>query len=151
MASDTRPPTDRTGRVREKVAVKPGFHLVDWMRVMQASTNFNTRDGGPPRAISREELKQHRSEFDCWTAFQGKVYNVTQYLPYHPGGAKILLATGGKDCTKEFMKYHAWVNIENMLAKCYIGPLIDNTDAIGEEDEEEEDDDEDEVERKDHK
>ena len=138
MASDTRAPKDSTGRVREKVAVKPGFHLIDWMRVMQASTNFNSRNGGPPRPISKEELAQHKSEFDCWTAFQGKVYNVTQYLPYHPGGSKILLKSGGRDCTKEFLKYHAWVNIDNMLAKCYIGPLIDNTAAINEDEEEEE-------------
>ena len=101
MASDTRPPTDKLGRVREKVAVKPGFHLVDWMRLMQASNNFDTRNGGPPRPISRQELKQHKSEFDCWTAYQGKVYNVSQYLPYHPGGAKVLLATGGRDCTND--------------------------------------------------
>lgn len=35
------------------------------------------------------------------------------------------------------MKYHVWVNIEKMLAKCYIGPLMDNTDAIEEEEEDE--------------
>ena len=29
----------------------------------------------------------------------------------------------GKDATNLFDEYHAWVNIEQLLAKCYIGPL----------------------------
>ena len=136
MASDTRAPT----KGREKVAIKPGFHLVDWMRLMQASTNFDTRNGGPPRRVSRAELKEHKSEFDCWTAYQGKVYNITQYLHYHPGGGKYLMAGAGKDCTKEFDKFHKWVNIDNMLAKCYIGPLMDDAQSLAEEDEEEDED-----------
>lgn len=29
----------------------------------------------------------------------------------------------GKDSTNLFDEFHAWVNIEQLLAKCYIGPL----------------------------
>lgn len=35
----------------------------------------------------------------------------------------------GKDSTKLFDEVHAWVNYEQLLAKCYIGPLI-NTATI---------------------
>lgn len=136
MASDIRAPTSKYGKPREKVALKPGFHLMDWHRLMQASTNFDCRDGGPPRRISLEELKSHKSEFDCWTAYNGKVYNITQYMQYHPGGVKQLMAGAGKDCTKAFNKFHAWVNIDNILAKCYIGPLMEATNAVVEGDEE---------------
>lgn len=31
-----------------------------------------------------------------------KVYNVTPYLRYHPGGAQILADTAGTDCTQLF-------------------------------------------------
>ena len=51
------------------------------------------------------------------------------------------MAGAGKDCTKEFDKFHKWVNIENMLGKCYIGPLMDDAPALTEEDEEDEDED----------
>eukprot|EP01035_Chromulina_nebulosa_P023238 gene23238-30120_t len=38
MATDTLPKTDKNGKVREKVQLKPGFHLTDWLRLTQQST-----------------------------------------------------------------------------------------------------------------
>ena len=39
---------------------------------------------------------KHNKEDDCWTVYQGKVYDVTSYLDYHPGGRdKLMLAAGG--------------------------------------------------------
>ena len=147
MASDIRAPTSKYGKAREKVALKPGFHLADWHRLMQAATNFDCRSGGPPRRISMEELKEHNTEFDCWTVYNGKVYNITQYMHYHPGGVKQLMVGAGKDCTKYYDKFHPWVNIETMLAKCYVGPLGDSAKAIIEEEDGEEDDEADEQEK----
>ena len=149
MASDTRPPLNQAGKPREKVALKPGFHLVDWHRLMAASTNFDCRKGGPPRRVSMEELSTHNTEFDAWTAYNGKVYNITQYMQYHPGGVKTLMSGAGKDCTKLFQKYHSWVNIENILAKCYVGPLGDLERTVKEKaNEDSEGDDEDDYLRK---
>jgi cytochrome b involved in lipid metabolism len=116
MASDTtRPSSSRT-----KVMLKPGFHLVDWMRLMQAMKVTP----GKLRKISLRELAEHKSQFDCWTAYKGKVYNITQYLPYHPGGIPILMKAAGKDCTVLFNKYHSWVNAESMLSKCIVGVMM---------------------------
>ena len=137
MASDIRPPVIK-GVAREKVALKPGFHLMDWKRLMDASSDFNCRSGGPPRRIDKAELKRHNSRYDCWTSYNGKVFNISQYMDYHPGGVKVLMAVAGRDCTKQFDKFHAWVNIETMLAKCYVGPLMEDNDTIGEEGEEDE-------------
>lgn len=39
------------------------------------------------------------------------------------GGSEQLMRGAGKDATNLFDEYHAWVNIEQLLAKCYIGPL----------------------------
>lgn len=132
MASDIRPLTDKkTGKVRAKVALKPGFGLMDWMRLPLSQHR--------PRPITMAELKEHKTKFDCWTALNGRVYNITQYLDYHPGGVPILMKAGGKDGTALFNKYHAWVNIDGMLAKCFIGVLVDDgTASIGEEEEVEE-------------
>ena len=116
MASDTRPLVN--GKVREKVALQPGFHLMDWMRLTQHMNRSTLRK------ITVEELATHNSQFDCWTAYNGKVYNITQYIAYHPGGGPKLMEGAGKDCTALFNKYHRWVNIDSILGKCVIGELV---------------------------
>lgn len=138
MASDIRPPSEqKTGRVREKVVLQPGFHLMDWMRLMDKMTRLS---GTANRKISLQELSEHSSEYDCWTAYKGKVYNITQYLPYHPGGKKILMQGAGKDSTDLFDKYHKWVNIASILTKCDVGILMSD-EPITEDDEDCDDDD----------
>ena len=47
-------------------------------------------------------LKEHRTKDDAWSVFNGKVYNITPYLPYHPGGEKELMRVAGRDGTKLF-------------------------------------------------
>lgn len=86
-------------------------------------------------------LKEHRSRDDAWSAFSGKVYNITAYLPYHPGGEKELMRVAGRDGTKLFGKWHltnrtnsiidwseatthAWVNLDFMLDGCLVGFLV---------------------------
>ena len=49
-----------------------------------------------------DEISQHVSRRDCWIVLHGKVYDVTRFLPDHPGGDHIILAFGGKDATKVF-------------------------------------------------
>ena len=69
---------------------------------------------------SREEIAQHSSEEDCWTVYEGRVYDITQYAKAHPGGRKIFLGKG-KDCTELFQQYHPWVNCHMMLQKYQVG------------------------------
>jgi cytochrome b involved in lipid metabolism len=37
--------------------------------------------------ISSSELALHNTESDCWVAYEGNVYDVTSFLPVHPGGS----------------------------------------------------------------
>ncbi len=61
------------------------------------------RGGLPLRNdITMAEVRQHNTEHDCWTVLQGKVYNLSPYLAYHPGGADILLRAAGEDATNMF-------------------------------------------------
>ena len=54
--------------------------------------------------ISLEEVARHKTKEDsCWTAVDGLVYDVTKYIPYHPGGKKIMLGAG-KESSKMFRK-----------------------------------------------
>ena len=52
--------------------------------------------------VTPSMLKEHRTREDAWSAFSGKVYNLTHYLPYHPGGEKELMRVAGRDGTKLF-------------------------------------------------
>lgn len=122
MASDTRAPAKR-----EKVALKKGFHLMDWMRLVQSSFDLSGRKGSGPLRVTTKELRLHNKETDCWTVYNGKVYNVTPYLPYHPGGVSILMEGAGKDSTRLFNKYHAWVNCESIIGKCCVGVFVGNS------------------------
>lgn len=41
-----------------------------------------------------EEVKDHNNKDDCWTIISGSVYDITSYIPRHPGGDEILKACG---------------------------------------------------------
>lgn len=45
--------------------------------------------GGPKRRIKMEEVKLHKAEDDSWTVLRGKVFNITPYFNFHPGGKLI--------------------------------------------------------------
>jgi len=97
-------------------------------------------------------VRQHAAEDDCWTVLDGRVYNLTHYVPFHPGGKPILMEGAGRDCSALFRKYHPWVNAHFMLAKCLLGKLHESepgalpgsgAQAGGGDDDDEEDDNDD--------
>lgn len=58
---------------------------------------FAGADSTPQRQISRAELEAHRSAASCWVAFKGRVYDVTSFLPDHPGGPDFILDAARED------------------------------------------------------
>lgn len=59
--------------------------------------NMNESDAGElddNSAITAAVVATHSSADDCWTIVSGKVYNITEYIPRHPGGDTILQACG---------------------------------------------------------
>lgn len=56
---------------------------------------------GVGRVISVDEVAKHSSENDFWLIIAGKVYDFSEYLPYHPGGES-MLRNAGKDGTDGF-------------------------------------------------
>lgn len=111
------PPTRRA-----KVPLEKGYSQVAWLHLSQRTPDL-AGTGGRRGMVTMEEVKQHATAEDGWVVLRGKVYNITPYLKYHPGGARILAAMAGKDCTAQFNKFHAWVNGEALLAKCMVGVL----------------------------
>lgn len=50
------------------------------------------------RLISMNEVKQHQTEGAMWTVLKGRVYNLSPYLKFHPGGRHGRLLQGLNIC-----------------------------------------------------
>lgn len=50
----------------------------------------------------RSEISKHSCLSDAWLILFGKVYNITEFLRFHPGGVQILLPFLGKDGSEAF-------------------------------------------------
>lgn len=49
------------------------------------------------RIYAAEDIAQHRTATSCWVTRGGKVYDVTAFLPDHPGGDDFVVQQAGKD------------------------------------------------------
>jgi len=72
--------------------------------------------------ITWNELERHCIGSDCWIVVRGKVYNVTSWIPKHPGGYDTIVLNGGRDATQLFEAYHP-VKVFSMLDKYFIGNI----------------------------
>lgn len=49
------------------------------------------------RMFTREQVRTHDNEGSCWVILNGRVYDVSQFVLDHPGGAEVLLENAGED------------------------------------------------------
>lgn len=117
-----------------KVILEPGHSPLDWAALASNPQN-NLRGAGLPAGLIRvtpSMLKAHhgRKGVDAWTSYNGKVYNITPYLPFHPGGKGELMRGAGKDSEKLFFEIHPWVNWEGILGECLVGILVSENEAM---------------------
>jgi cytochrome b involved in lipid metabolism len=70
-----------------------------------------------------DDIKKHNKKTDAWLVINKKVYDVTKWVPDHPGG-NIILKGVGKDATELYNTIHSHgVFANNVLKKYYIGKL----------------------------
>uniref|UniRef100_A0A6C0KT83 Cytochrome b5 heme-binding domain-containing protein n=1 Tax=viral metagenome TaxID=1070528 RepID=A0A6C0KT83_9ZZZZ len=82
-----------------------------------------TLGGSEKKAFTLGEVKKHNKKNDAWTIIENKVYDITSWIPTHPGGDVILKAVG-KNGTRLFKSVnHPSFVKENVLPKYYIGNL----------------------------
>ena len=66
--------------------------------------------------VSVADVAKHGKADDCWIVVNGKVYDLTNFAPEHPGGAAFIYKYAGKDGTKTYNMYHSAELIEHNLS-----------------------------------
>lgn len=74
-------------------------------------------------ALSGDEIAKHNNEKSCWVVIHGKAYDVTEFMPEHPGGPKIILKYAGKDATEAYEPIHPPDTLDKYLDQSkHLGP-----------------------------
>ena len=78
-----------------------------------------------PEAIyTWQELAQHNTEESAWVSYEGRVFDITDFIDRHPGGRELILYSTGRDITDLFKSYHPFTSLpEKVLNKYQIGSL----------------------------
>jgi monoamine oxidase/predicted heme/steroid binding protein len=75
------------------------------------------------KTFTLAEIKKHNKKGDAWTLIENKVYNISSWIPKHPGG-EIIMQAIGKDATQLFnSRGHPSYVKKTILPKYYIGTL----------------------------
>ncbi|KAF1919972.1 L-lactate dehydrogenase [Ampelomyces quisqualis] len=78
--------------------------------------------------IDGAEVAKHDKQKSCWIVLDSNVYDVTNFVSEHPGGAPIILRHAGTDATEEFKKYHPLDYLTDYLpADARLGPVDPGT------------------------
>ncbi|CCK69676.1 Irc21p KNAG_0C05780 [Huiozyma naganishii CBS 8797] len=86
----------------------------------------------PLMAINSKILKNHQdylSKHDFWAVYKGKVYCLSYYLDFHPGGIEIIIDHATRDppdIRGAFDRYHRWVSAEKLLETCLVGKYVED-------------------------
>lgn len=62
--------------------------------------------GASGQGYTLAQVKQHASASSCWSAVDGKVYDLTRWIGRHPGGQKRIVQMCGQDGTAAFRGEH---------------------------------------------
>lgn len=95
------------------------------------NTTQNTDSQGTSDAkiFTTEVVAKHNTSGDCWIIIDGSIYNVTSFIPVHPGGAEKIIPYCGADATEGFATKNKPTPQEHsptaksMLEKYFVGKL----------------------------
>jgi cytochrome b5-like protein len=115
------------GGMAPLVPLQPGAqHPIDPNKGAPVSTStISTSTPAGIKSYTFFEFSKNSATSTCWTATNGKIYNVTPWMGQYPGGDKALTSVCGKDGTAVFARqYGGQARIEEELAPFFVGILI---------------------------
>jgi cytochrome b involved in lipid metabolism len=113
----------------EKEEISPpqdqSIQIQNQEKLTQTSEEEKTGENGETeKTYTMEEVAKHNSKESCWSVIRGKVYDLTNWIDKHPGGADKILKICGKDGTDLFVKQHGGKEKpEKILGGLEIGTL----------------------------
>lgn len=88
------------------------------------------------KKYTRKEVSKHNTlENGVWVIYQGKVYDITDFVERHPGGSGAIMMGAGGDVSPfwETYVFHKKPEVQNLLETYLIGELDESaTDSISE-------------------
>lgn len=96
-----------------------------------ATEDGATQDGGSEEepadgVLTMAEVEQNDSPDSCWAVMNGTVYDLTDWIDQHPGGADRIEGLCGTDAADDFAAQHGGQDgPEGQLAEFEIGTLED--------------------------
>jgi hypothetical protein len=120
MVQNTEAPTPTPPPPAQENPFGDGANVVGPLEGTTSTTTQNNPSAPPPPAptptppqptagvITRTQLAAHNMQSDCWIAYKGIVYDLTSWIPRHPGGATAISRYCGKaeEFEAAFSKQH---------------------------------------------
>jgi cytochrome b involved in lipid metabolism len=79
--------------------------------------------------FTKEEIAKHNTFGDCWLIIDNCVWEVTDFMRDHPGGAALIRMYGGKDATIAFREVHSDNYLLSFLPNAFLG-VVGNVDPV---------------------
>lgn len=70
------------------------------------TNNQNNTQKPISTGITLTQVAEHNSRASCFSAVNGNVYDLTSWIPNHPGGESKILALCGTDASVSFNRQH---------------------------------------------
>jgi cytochrome b involved in lipid metabolism len=83
--------------------------------------------------VTAAELAEHNTEDDCWLLIHGTVYDLTEYAPKHPGGARVITDLAGTDASAEYDLEHP-VSLLTTIPETIVGTYVGGSLSVSNED-----------------
>ncbi|ESZ98466.1 hypothetical protein SBOR_1128 [Sclerotinia borealis F-4128] len=109
--TQTRYNNQREEYTTDPIAFERSRQFCEDQRQYYTNTGTNTYRTNPStmsKTFSPSEVAAHSKDAEdgLYIIIDENVYDITNFLEEHPGGAKILKRVAGKDASKQFWKYH---------------------------------------------
>ncbi len=80
--------------------------------------------GGTTKVYTLTDVTMHKDATSCWSAVNGSVYDLTNWISKHPGGEQAIISLCGKDGSAIFNGKHGDMQKQaDILATFKIGTL----------------------------
>nr|POF18611.1 nitrate reductase [nadh] 1 [Quercus suber] len=122
---------DSTPHILFRHPAEPGTADGGWMKLSEEEKINAAKQaaGAPQKQFTRQEIEKHSTEDDCWLVVDGKVYDATSVLSWHPGGKAAIVGHAGKvhqETSDEFASIHDGFAYQK-LKDCILGVVTAKT------------------------